>query len=103
MAGPWCGHRAHGGPPTRSSGPVPGLPGRRGRSPGVRPRLGQPPLRRGRRGPAIARADGTDVVVGLGGGSALDTAKAVAVAVGLEAGVREFIGVTPDPAPRCCR
>ncbi|WP_328974288.1 iron-containing alcohol dehydrogenase [Streptomyces canus] len=104
VAGPWCGHRAHGGPPTRSFGPAPGLPGRRrGRSPGVRPRLGQSPLRRGRRGPAIARADGTDVVVGLGGGSALDAAKAVAVAVGLEAGVREFIGVTPDPAPRCCR
>jgi alcohol dehydrogenase class IV len=35
--------------------------------------------------------------VGLGGGSALDAAKAVAVAVGLEAGVREVIGVTPDP------
>ncbi|WP_329234465.1 iron-containing alcohol dehydrogenase [Streptomyces canus] len=98
MAGPRCGHRAHGGPPTRSFGPAPGLPGRRrGRSPGVRPRLGRPPLRRGRRGPAIARAHGTDVVVGLGGGSALDAAKAVAVAVGLEARVREVIGVAPNP------
>ncbi|MFE2218503.1 iron-containing alcohol dehydrogenase [Streptomyces canus] len=98
MAGPWCGHRAHGGPPARSSGPAPALPGRRrGRSPCVRPRLGQTPLRRGRRCPAIARADGTDVVVGLGGGSALDAAKAAAVAVGLEAGMREVIGVTLDP------
>jgi alcohol dehydrogenase class IV len=44
-----------------------------------------------------ARAAGCDCVVGLGGGSALDTAKAIGLMLGNEGHIRDYIGINIVP------
>jgi alcohol dehydrogenase class IV len=49
------------------------------------------------RGRDVAQAAGCDCVVGLGGGSALDTAKAIGLMLGNEGHIRDYVGINIVP------
>ncbi len=51
-------------------------------------------------GAAMAKAFGAQLVIGLGGGSAMDTAKAIAVEATHEGTAWEYLHYTPGPSPR---
>lgn len=63
---------------------------------------GEPTTTRVLEGVAAARAAGCDLVIGLGGGSALDTAKAIAVLLGNDGDLFEYLEVVgrARPLPR---
>jgi alcohol dehydrogenase len=49
------------------------------------------------RGRDLARAEGCDCVVGVGGGSALDTAKAIGLMLANEGHIRDYVGINKVP------
>jgi len=49
------------------------------------------------RGRDFSRAEGCDIVVGLGGGSALDTAKAIGLMMANSGHIRDYVGINKVP------
>jgi len=60
---------------------------------------GEPELEKAEEGARIAREKGCDVVVGIGGGSAMDAAKAMAAVAGNNARAVDFLGLNRIPGP----
>lgn len=60
---------------------------------------GEPPLEIADKGAALARAEGCDIVVGIGGGSTLDAAKAMAVIVTNGGEAVQYLGLNNVPGP----
>jgi len=60
---------------------------------------GEPELEKADEGARIARENRCDVVVGIGGGSAMDAAKAMAAVAGNSARAVDFLGLNRIPAP----
>jgi len=60
---------------------------------------GEPPLEIADEGAEMARKGGTDVVIGIGGGSSLDTAKAVASLAATGAKAEDCLGLNRVPGP----
>ncbi|MFC4600909.1 iron-containing alcohol dehydrogenase [Cohnella hongkongensis] len=56
-----------------------------------------PDIRAVAEGVRIARKAGCDIVVGIGGGSALDSAKAIALMLGNEGSIADYVGVGKVP------
>ena len=50
-------------------------------------------------GVELARTEGCDIVVGVGGGSALDTAKSIGILIKNQGDIRDFIGIDKVPGP----
>ncbi|WP_077624710.1 iron-containing alcohol dehydrogenase [Sediminibacillus massiliensis] len=50
-------------------------------------------------GVALAKTEGCDIVVGVGGGSALDTAKSIGLLLTNGGNIRDYIGIDKVPAP----
>lgn len=59
----------------------------------------EPPLESADEGAALALKDGCDLVVGIGGGSALDVAKAVAVLAANRGRAVDYLGLNRVPGP----
>lgn len=59
----------------------------------------EPPLETADEAAALALKDGCDLVVGIGGGSALDVAKAAAVVAGNRGRAEDYLGLNKVPGP----
>src|SRR5262249_30124509 len=83
LPGLLAGDRTPGvGCPRAGPGPAAGLRGRPGRPAAACPVAGEPTVDLARTAVAAARAHGADVVAAIGGGSVIDTGKAVAMLLG---------------------
>ena len=60
---------------------------------------GEPPLELADEGAALALESKNDIVVGIGGGSAMDVAKAIAVIAANRGKAQDFLGLNNVPAP----
>ncbi len=60
---------------------------------------GEPSLEVADKGAVLARAEGCDIVVGIGGGSTLDAAKAMAIIVTNGGEARQYLGLNNVPRP----
>lgn len=61
--------------------------------------VGEPAVETGDKCAAFGREEGCDIVCGIGGGSALDTAKAVSVLITNSGTVRDYQGLNKVPKP----
>jgi alcohol dehydrogenase len=59
----------------------------------------EPPLELADEGAVIAREEKRDIVVGIGGGSAMDVAKAIAVLAANKGKAEDYLGMNKVPAP----
>jgi len=51
------------------------------------------------KGTALAKAEGCDLVIGVGGGSSLDTAKAIGIMLTNEGHIRDYVGINKVTRP----
>lgn len=61
--------------------------------------LPEPPLEQADEGAKLALKGKCDIVIGIGGGSAMDVAKAIAVVAAHNAEAKDFLGLNKVPAP----
>ena len=61
--------------------------------------IGEPPLSLADEGAELARRQGADLVVGIGGGSAMDCAKAIAALAPWQAQAADYLGLERVPGP----
>ena len=61
--------------------------------------LPEPPLEQADEGAKMALKGKCDIVIGIGGGSAMDVAKAIAVVAAHNAEAKDFLGLNKVPAP----
>jgi alcohol dehydrogenase len=61
--------------------------------------LPEPPLEQADEGAKMALKGKCDIVIGIGGGSAMDVAKAIAVVAAHNAGAKDFLGLNKVPGP----
>ena len=61
--------------------------------------LPEPPLEQADEGAKLALKGKCDIVIGIGGGSAMDVAKAVGVVAAHGAGAKDFLGLNKVPGP----
>jgi alcohol dehydrogenase len=61
--------------------------------------LPEPPLEQADEGAKLALKGKCDIVIGIGGGSAMDVAKAIAVVAAHNAGAKDFLGLNKVPGP----
>ncbi|MFA1820158.1 iron-containing alcohol dehydrogenase [Virgibacillus oceani] len=53
------------------------------------------------KGLEIAKEESCDIVIGVGGGSSLDTAKTIGLLMNNDGGVRDYVGLDKVPNPSC--
>lgn len=53
------------------------------------------------KGLEIAKEESCDIVIGVGGGSSLDTAKTIGLLMNNSGGVRDYVGLDKVPNPSC--